>query len=216
MTDAIDLPPPPPPPAPVPAGWEGILSPGEQILWQGRPGTGADWGLLLHSSTLFGLFFAGFAVFWIGTALSMMGGAGDSVPPMFRLFFPLFGIPFVLVGLSMAFGPLLSDWIERKGTYYTLTDRAAFIARSALGRRQLDRYALDEEIRPMLEDGDPGSVWFQGVAGGGPLWAGIRVNGRRYTPPPRRIGFRRVEDARGVYARMIAAQRALKDGRDGR
>ena len=66
MIDLQPPPEPPQPPAPVPAGWEGILQPGEQILWQGQPRAGDRMGTLsiMRASSLV-WFFGGFAAFWI-------------------------------------------------------------------------------------------------------------------------------------------------------
>ena len=46
-------------------GWEGILDPGEKIVWQGRPEQGFDIAAKDIPSAVFALFFSGFAVFWI-------------------------------------------------------------------------------------------------------------------------------------------------------
>ena len=57
----------------APAGWEGILDTGETILWQGRP----DGKIVLRPANtatfVFGLAFAGFALFWMIMA-STAGG----------------------------------------------------------------------------------------------------------------------------------------------
>ncbi len=205
-------------PADVPEGWEGILLPGERILWQGRPDATADWSLLFHARSLFGLFFAGFAAFWIATAATMLSDTGSSSPSLlFRLLFPLFGVPFVLVGLGVIFGPLRADLAERRGAFYTLTDRAAFIATTRRGVRKLDRYPLDEGLRPVLEEGDPGTVWFgEKALATQRVWQGTG-SARRYGggTAVQRIGFRRVSDARQVYGLMIGAERALADARSG-
>lgn len=209
MTELPEPAAPPPPPAPVPAGWEGILAPGERILWQGRPEPGVDWQALVDTRTPFGLVFAGFACFWIWQA-ARMGGAGP---------FPLFGIPFLLVGLHLAFGRVVWDAYARRGTHYTLTDRTAFVASQALGKRKLDRYPLTPGMALVLEEGDPGAVWFgeqvTTYAGGpGP------GRSRRYRGPRtvrRRIGFDRIAEARQVYGLLRAAtqpgaQTALQNG----
>ena len=54
-------------------------------------------------------------------------------------------------------------WLDQRrlrGTHYTLTDRAAFIATDIRGRRDLNRYPLTAGLPITLEDGDIGNLWF--------------------------------------------------------
>ena len=208
-TPAEDAPPPPP-------GWEGILQPGERILWQGRPDARPDFSLLLSTRTLFGLFFAGFAVVWIGTAASMLWAPGTRMPApaFFRLLFPAFGIPFVIVGLGLAFGPVWRDWRARRAAWYTLTDRTAFVATASLGQRRLDRYPLDAALNPSLIDDDPGSILFSAApatSGPAPGWtfgtgrSTFRRGSDSLALPTRPAGFHRIPEARRVYGLLTEA-----------
>jgi hypothetical protein len=200
---------PPPPAEPLPPGWEDILQKGERILWQGRPERGIAWSELVDPKTPFGLFFAGFAAFWIYTAASM--GRGTGIGGVF----PLFGIPFLLVGLHLAFGRVFWSAYARGRTHYTLTDRTAFIATEVMGRRRLARHDLGPEMALTLDDGDPGAVWFGEEVTHHP--GGFRGAGssRRYRAPSttrRRIGFERIAGARRVYRLMTDALAAQKAG----
>jgi len=207
MTELVEPAEPLPPAAPPPAGWEGILAPGERILWQGPAGGGVVWADLLDTRTAFGLFFAGFAVFWVAMASSMGGPSG-----MFGGLFPLFGLPFIAVGLYMAGGRLFWEAWQRGRTHYTLTDRTAFVATSLFGQRKLARYPLAPGMTVELDDGEPGTVWFAKEvthhAGG---WRGTGDN-RRYRGPystTRRIGFERIAEARRVYRLLLDASARL-------
>jgi hypothetical protein len=90
------------------------LQDGERVMWmeQPRPG-GLIWTAL--PIVLFAIPWTGFAVFWMVNAWRM----GSD------LWFALFGLPFVLVGLGMLSAPL---WLLRKArrTVYAVTDRRAF------------------------------------------------------------------------------------------
>jgi hypothetical protein len=90
----------------VATGWEGILAPGEEILWQGRPRASIRWTGLLTPLTFMGVIFTGFSTFWIAMAAVMTAGSGAPFP--FNVF-PLFGLPFLAVGLWMLGGRLLFD-----------------------------------------------------------------------------------------------------------
>lgn len=113
----------------TPAGWEGILDPGEVILWQGRPGG----GLYLRGRDviffLFGMVFCLFALVW------MLGTPG---------LLSLTALPHFCAGLAIAFGGPLWSMIRRRGTWYTLTTRRAIIATDlpVLGK-QLNSHPID-------------------------------------------------------------------------
>ena len=203
MTDLTEpVPPAPvsPPPAPVPPGWEGILDDDERILWQGQPVRGVDWAALADPRSAFGLFFAGFALFWTLTA-RQMAGSGSA--------FPFFGLPFLIVGLHMAVGRVFWDAYLRARTHYTLTDRHAFIATSSLGKRRLDRFALDAQTPLVLEIGPPGSVYF-GESAIRHSVSGMGRHGRtRSFTERRRHGFERIADARAVYQLLREATARL-------
>lgn len=140
----------------APPGWEDILDPGEEILWQGRPEARFDWTRILSFRLIAGLPFTGFALLWI----CMASGAGIGLPFPVNLIFIAFGLTVLFIGLTLCFGAPLGRWLRLRGSFYTLTDRHAFIATEILGRRRLQRFALNSGLHPALEEGLPGSVWF--------------------------------------------------------
>lgn len=58
------------------SGWEGILADGEEILWQGRPSINMSNNSRRIPAMIFGLFFAGFALFWMVLASQAGGFSG--------------------------------------------------------------------------------------------------------------------------------------------
>ncbi len=159
------------------AGWEGILDEGEEILWQGRP-DGRFVFKVTHAFTfLFGLAFAGFALFWMIMA-SQAGG-----------FFWAFGLIHFFVGLSLAIGPPIWSAWSRRHTWYTLTNEHAFIATDIpMMGRKLKSYQIDRKTRITFEPGNPASLYFAEEYR-------RTKNGSRLV----RIGFERVEGGEEVY-----------------
>jgi hypothetical protein len=93
---------------------------GERVIWTGAPAQGLlfrarDWLLIPFS-----LLWAGFVVFWESTVVSK--GA--------PLFFWLWGIPFVLIGVFMLVGRFIADAWLRSKIRYALTNRRILIDRA--------------------------------------------------------------------------------------
>ena len=169
----------------VPAGWEGILDPGERILWQGRPDAQLAIGVAEVMGGLFGLAFAGFALLWM--IIAAMGGG----------FFWTFGLLHFGVGLGIAFGPPLWSVHRRRRTWYTLTDRRAFIATDTrFTGRTLRSWPIRPDTALTLAEGRPPSLWFAQE-----LRRGKR--GSFHMP----VGFERITDAPAVMALMRGIQR---------
>lgn len=85
----------------------------ERELWSGAPGTGH---LITPADAVmipFSIFWCGFALFWEFTAIKSSAG----------LLFPIFGLPFVGVGLYLLIGRFFHSAVMRKKTYYLVTNR---------------------------------------------------------------------------------------------
>ncbi len=96
---------------------QSLLEPRERLVWSGTPRR----GVFLRRSDLLaiptGVLLAGFALIWeIGALLS-------DAP----VFFPIFGIPFVIIGLYHLIGRFFHDAAKRKRTLYGVTDRRVII-----------------------------------------------------------------------------------------
>ncbi|MHC9236668.1 aspartate carbamoyltransferase catalytic subunit [Pseudooceanicola sp. 502str34] len=129
-------------------GWDGILAPGETILWQGRPGKGAWITKGRVFKAIFGAIFAGFAAVWMILA-SQAGG-----------FFWAFGLIHFSVGLMAMGGALFGPELLRRYSWYTLTDRRAFIATDyPLAGRRLISYPVGPGSYLRRAHEDPDAVY---------------------------------------------------------
>ena len=171
-------------------GWEGILDPGERIVWQGRPDQQFNIAAREIPSAIFALFFAGFAVFW-------MTKAAESGGP-----FWMFGLIHFSVGLGIFWKSLFGATQRRRKTWYTLTDRRAFIAtRSARRGKELKSYPITSDTGLTYLDGPPATIHFARERRKGD-------KGRSYSVP---IGFERIADGQKVLALLRQAQRGEGD-----
>lgn len=190
-------------------GWDGLLEEGEHILWQGQPVPGIDWSQLFGPQTIVGAVFTGFSMFWMA-ASAMMISTGDTPFP-FNLF-PLFGLPFLLIGLFMLFGHVLLDAYVRRGTWYSVSTRQFFIARNIYGRKRLEAVRIANVSEVKLLDETPGSVIVEVER---PL--GFHTSQR----PGRGVGgmaterqtyrLARIAEARQVWQMLRDQQRGLQD-----
>jgi hypothetical protein len=106
------------------------LGSGERVLWKGRPRR----GLRLRGSDIilipFSLIWGGFAIFWEAMALFKI--PKNNAP---GVLFPIFGIPFVLLGLYFIFGRFFVDAKMRESAEYAVTNRRAIIVSGIFSRR---------------------------------------------------------------------------------
>ena len=161
--------------------WAGILDEGETILWQGRPDGAVRLSVTNIAAALFGLAFAGFALFW----MIMAAQAGG--------FFWMFGLLHFSVGVGLAAGPIFWDAYRRRHSWYTLTDRRAFIATDIpLRGKRLESFPINRTTELSLVDDTLSSVYFA---------AGLRrgANGKKRHA---KIGFERIEAGREVFRMM--------------
>ena len=161
------------------------LQPGETLEWAGRP---HPWRVFTARDLYlipFSLLWGGFAIFWEAGVLSI------NAP----LFFKLWGVPFVLVGLYVIFGRFLVSAWERRHTWYGVTNQRIIILRTALGHRVQSFYfstlpeietTISASGRGTLRFGPPSYRW----SGGWAIW------GTRLGQAP---GFYDIPDARYVF-----------------
>ncbi|MGI9370798.1 MAG: aspartate carbamoyltransferase catalytic subunit [Ruegeria sp.] len=164
--------------------WDKLLDRGEKIIWQGRPD--GEFSIKDVSIVLvfFGFFFAGFAVFWVAMASQA------------SILFSLFGLPFVAAGFFLVANGIFGRTFRRRRSWYTLTDRRAFIATNfPFHGRRLKSYSITEENQLELVDGRHPSVYFDKET--------RRGNKGNYEIS---IEFENLADGREVYALLRGIQ----------
>ncbi|HUS35054.1 MAG TPA: hypothetical protein VM680_06845 [Verrucomicrobiae bacterium] len=135
------------------------LRSGERILWTAQP-IAARVGRASWPLVIFGIFWTAFSVFWVAAA--GWGAWRNSTPGPFKLF-PLFGVPFVLIGIGMLTSPI---WMRKKAakTVYMITDqRAVILSQGLRGKTRVESYApaqLQSITRDQFADGS-GDIIFE-------------------------------------------------------
>jgi hypothetical protein len=175
------------------------LESGEQLIWHGQPRQ----GLLLRPSDAFmipfSLLWGGFAIFWETTVILSRA----------PVFFWLFGVPFVLIGLHLIFGRFFTDSRARAHTFYGVTNDRIIITSGKHGKRiqSLSLSTLGDITLDERADGS-GTITFAAanplgrfgnfgaMPGGG--------TGRQTTP-----SFEMIPQAKKVYEMIRGAQRRL-------
>ncbi len=107
------------------------LDVGEALLWSGRPRQGIVFRPIEWLLVPFSMLWCGFALFWEYSVLFGIGGKGGGSAP---IIFPLFGIPFVVLGLYVLIGRFIADKYHRQHLHYALTNRRAIISSRAFSR----------------------------------------------------------------------------------
>lgn len=94
------------------------LAPGERLLWHARAVARVKRGTV--PVFLFAIPWTAFSLFWIGTSFVMINSSADD--PWLMWIFPLFGLPFLGIGLFLLSRPFLSVIAARR-TCYGITDQ---------------------------------------------------------------------------------------------
>lgn len=113
----------------------------EYVVWRGRPSNKrAPQDFVMIP---FGLFFAGFAIFWTITAFNVAGGLMG-----------IFGLPFIAVGLYVMFGRIITG----RKTFYVITNHKIY--RSVFGRVDMVDLANLPPMKVVANKNGTGSILF--------------------------------------------------------
>lgn len=181
------------------------LDSSERLLWSGTPKQGLTFKGSDAFMIPFSLLWGGFAIFWEYMALTMAPKA-QNAPDGFALLFPLFGIPFVVIGLYMIFGRFVYDSMKRKKTFYGLTDQRAIIV-SGVFRKNVKSLNLKTMSDVSLSEkaNGHGSIVFGQENQMMSMFMGGGFPGMGSSTTPK---FELIENARQVYKKLIEHQKS--------
>lgn len=177
------------------------LEPDEKLLWTGVPRQGvalrpAD-ALLIPFSIMWG----GFAFFWEFKALTAVGSSGKGAP----VFFPLFGLPFVVMGAYIILGRFFVDAKIRAHTFYGVTDHRAIIVSGIWSRevKSLPLRTLSDISITERSDGT-GTITLGPAPSFASMTRGTAWPAQHASSPPH---FDMIPDAKRVYSLMRSGTR---------
>lgn len=182
-----------------------VLNSSEHLLWSGRPKA----GLVLRPADAFlipfSLLWGGFAIFWevaaLSAAIRMEPKEGLAFMPVV---FPLFGLPFVLVGLYLILGRFFVDAWRRDRTVYGVTNERVIIVSGLFGRKttSVSLSTLSNAVLTENKDGT-GSIALGPTAPHARMYNTFSWTGpANYGPPCLDL----IPDARRVYGIILQAQ----------
>lgn len=177
------------------------LDAGERLVWSGVPRQGVVFQTSDIAMIPFSLLWGGFAIFWEFMAISTPNGKSDPAAMMF----PLFGIPFVAIGLYMIFGRFIYDSMRRKKTLYGLTNERAIIISGVL-KKEIKSLSLKTatDISLSEKSDKSGTITF----GQDNRPAFMFSNSFPGAGTPLVPKFELIENAKNVYAELRAQQRS--------
>ncbi|MFC1483363.1 hypothetical protein ACFL56_03785 [Candidatus Margulisiibacteriota bacterium] len=133
----------------------------ERLLWTGQP----DPSKLFTKGDIFmipfSLMWGGFAIFWETMALSFT--VFSDAPDPVAYIFPLFGLPFVIVGCYMIFGRFLLKKYKKKRTYYAVTNKRVIVLTQGRNKNIKAEF-LDKitSINKSTSSSGTGNIYFGG------------------------------------------------------
>jgi len=132
------------------------LLPGERIQWTGRPVSLPVFSFVDFFLLPFGVAWNGIIGFFIYTSIK------EGAP----IFFLIFSIPFVGVGLYLLFGRFFSRAAFLKNTRYAVTDSRILALTTKRGVRSLSAYEIKklESVNKRVQPDGAGTIFFSDTA----------------------------------------------------
>lgn len=143
------------------------LTPGESVLWAGRPAT----GIVFHKEDAylipFSLMWGGFAIFWEMGVTGHWGTQRSNASP--PVFFMLWGVPFVVIGQYLIWGRFFYTAWKKKRTHYAVTTRRVIAVQDGWRRQTASTYI--DTLPTLIKDGLSGGSGTLRFAQSQPMWS---------------------------------------------
>jgi hypothetical protein len=125
---------------------QGEIAPGERVLWSGPPVQGLRFESEDLPKSSFGLIFFAFSVFWVHGASIQSSGANSTSGSLF----PLFGVPFVLIGFYLLVGHFFWRALGRKYSEYAVTNQRVIMRSGILGKttKSIEYHRIPSLVKP--------------------------------------------------------------------
>ena len=104
---------------------QNLLLPGEEILWDGQPQLNGRLSAGSAGISVFGIIWLSFSLFWTIGAFATTRASGTI--GILGLLFPLFGLPFIAIGVFMVFFLPAKQRAKNQSAYYYVTDKRIII-----------------------------------------------------------------------------------------
>ncbi len=181
------------------------LMDGESILWKGKPQikifTIADIPI-----TIFALFWCGFVTMWEINAIKM-----SPKTPGFD-FFPIFGLPFVIVGLYLLIGRFFYRYFNLKNTHYFVTNKRIVELTKFFGKNISREIFLDSltGVEKTVEKNGASTIFFKSTGQNFTTGNNLFLTGFSQIPSGTII-FRNIKDGNSVYNLVMSYKEKKKN-----
>lgn len=168
----------------APTGWEDIFEPGEVLLWQGRPDPKIVWQKRHVLPAILGLSVAALGILWI------------FFTPLGNGYTVILGVILLLLAAFLGIAPPVMAAMVRKATWYSLSNKRAFIAmnREQVGRK-LSAYVIEPDFDIKFDGQDPATIMFA-----------IEIRQPGSASYIAKISFERIAEGQKVYDMLRSIQ----------
>jgi hypothetical protein len=191
--------------------FQGVLRPGERIVWSGKP----QQGFMIRTSDIwnipFGVLWAGYVLFLVLTAVQDVLRFPDHLQSQW----PGAGILilFALMGFYLLFGRFIVDILQRQRTDYLLAEERVIILTGWFSRnvKSIDLRDIPE-INLSRKHAGRGTITFGSMDDAPRMYIGFFNfgNGRSRNLLP---AFEMIDDVETVYQQILIQQREIKNRR---